>query len=174
MSEKPKSKSKPKPKSEIPQISLGPDQWLSNIWLISNSGLCVFEQSYMKIQIDSPDQISGFILAMRDFAKAINSVEMKAMDFKGLKIYYRNSTKFFGVLATNDKPQIIESRKFLRFVTNEFEKQCGHLLIDDWDENTTIFDDFNGFIEEYVGKKSLHVKYFKNKISDINDAKIEK
>ena len=127
---------------------------LTNLWILdTQSGVCIFEQTYEPVQID-PDLVTGFLLAMRNFGREITDGDIKEIEFNNLRIALRSGKNVILAGAFRAEASQKGVKNLLDLLLFEFEIQFESQL-KHWAGNTDVFSPFNTILEELINKKSL-------------------
>ncbi len=142
---------------------LEPEKWLSNLWIIEkNSGICIFEQSYMEVNMNS-DLISGFLVAMLNFGKELANKDLQSIQFNDLKISFKEQEKYIIAIAITDNANSRDVESFMELIIKEFAEKYEDKL-DNFHGQVDVFNDFGIFVENLVNKKALGMILLKSKV----------
>lgn len=139
------------------------NDWLSNLWIISNnSGVCIFEGNYKEITMNA-DLISGFLVAMINFGKELADKDLKKIQFNDLKIAFKHNKLFIIAVAITENAREPDVQAFLNLIEVEFQSRYGQYL-ENFSGDVAVFSDFNLYVESLLNRKALAVVYVKDQI----------
>ncbi len=143
-------------------------KWLSNIWIIQNSGICLYEESLMKTKIE-PHLISAFLLSIINLGKELAEEDIQIIKFHNLKILFKKNEFFIVAMAISEQAPKRESEALLELIHDEFERRYKEIL-KSWSGDESIFADFSSYLESLIKKYSLEVELIRTQVN----VKVEK
>ena len=143
-----------------------PEFLIESLWVLENaSRICIFEQNYVDFTKDgmSTDMVSSFLAAILTFADETFTDEIQFIKFSNRKMLFRFSKYLLFVIAISDKDENRSNRikELCNNIVNQFNEKYEQIFENNqWNGNTSIFDDFSEDLKEIVKKEPLKIKFF--------------
>ncbi|MFX1450537.1 MAG: Rab family GTPase [Promethearchaeota archaeon] len=127
---------------------------IHNIWIIKNSGENLYYKDFGESsQPLSEDLLSGFFIALDNFAKASGRGAIDSLVLKGAKFIYMNFGPIFVVLGCDRTDEIIMMKDIMNSIGNRFLKEFKS--IENWNGDIKKFHKFSEIIETEFNFKDL-------------------
>ncbi len=142
---------------------------IHNIWIIRNSGENLYYKDFGEVKSRiSQDLLSGFFIAIDNFAKASGKGAIDSLVLKDAKFVYMNFGTIFVVLGCDRTDEIVMMKDIMNSIGNRFLEEFGNL--DGWDGKINRFVNFSNILETEFDFENLST--FK-KYSSIDKTKPE-
>ncbi|MHA1797752.1 MAG: hypothetical protein ACTSVY_04815 [Candidatus Helarchaeota archaeon] len=144
---------------------------IEKVYIINEAGVAIYSRSYKKTLQDDDLMISGFLIAISQFAKqltksgAVEEIKLADILFKYKRI--KNLTVIFRVSGMENDKDLDHK---LSQVGNSFIKKFGP-KIDFWNGNLEIFEPFTDKLDEIIQTQNEQIVL---EIIDIIDEQIRK
>lgn len=140
------------------------DDKISEIWIITNSGLCIFNHS-IENKIDEI-LFSGFLSGIRTFLEEIGEKKLEKLELGNSKLIFYNLDDYhlFIVLKGPKKVKDKYLEKKIKEVKTDFINKYGKILLEHKKKNLPFnTDDFKDF------RNDLEVIFKENIEKNLND-----
>ena len=134
--------------------NVGEEDWVSNTWIIQNlSGICMFEASFMEIDMDS-ELISGFLMAIQNFGKQLTKTPLDHIAFKSLRLTLLVKEDIIVIIATVPNAEESEIYTLLNDLEDKFLGKYQQIL-KEWDNDVSKFYSFKEDVETIIRKEAI-------------------
>ncbi|MBN1803366.1 MAG: hypothetical protein JW891_17780 [Candidatus Lokiarchaeota archaeon] len=134
---------------------------IDGLWIMDiDSGLCFFEENYVKWSLKDTQLISSFLAAIRSFTKEAFSEDIEFIQFRSRKIIFELSDQNLFIVAVSDPDASHELiRMTVKSIVKKFNSSFHYLI-----KNKHLVKEFkkvksfSNDLQEIVNRKPLNVK----------------
>ncbi|MFX1450538.1 MAG: Rab family GTPase [Promethearchaeota archaeon] len=133
---------------------------INSIWIIKDSGQNLFYKNFHNPITDiDKDLLSGFFVAIENFANESGKGQIDSLILKDAKFIYMNVGPIFIVLGCDRSEEIHGLREIMSAIGNLFLEKYGNL--ENWDGDVSRFRPFSDILDnEFNFEKSINENKF--------------
>jgi len=117
--------------------------------LFGKNKVQLFHHGLEKLPIDNPKLVSGFLVALTNFAIEIGENVIESLTFKTLKFVYSYFKDVFVTFVVDKEDEEALIKDKIRSVGEAFLLKYKGIL-DDWDGDDSVFDDFADILKSVI------------------------
>lgn len=145
-------------------------QDITQLWIIDKeAGICIFEQNFKPMPTEiNADLVSGFFIALINFAQEMAGQSIEFLQLKTLRIYFSPIQSFVFALAVSPSPETNDKiYSMIGKIQNRFETRFQTILEKGYFGQTSLFDSFATDVEAVVGQKAESTSFLKEKAEEV-------
>ncbi len=117
--------------------------------LFGKNKVQLYHHALEKLPIDNPKLVSGFLIALTNFATEIGENVIESLTFKTLKFVYSYFKDVFVTFVVDKEDEEALIKDKIRSVGEAFLLKYKPML-DEWDGDESVFDDFTDILKSVI------------------------